>query len=98
MTKTQTAPISGFTPGERAYIRNELDIFFSTLPSVAEGFQLRLWRGGPEAGQPLPRLFFTETGLAALRAMMADRRLADPQKFAHIRQELGIDPMPETEG
>jgi hypothetical protein len=52
MTKTQTAPISGFTPGERAYIRNELDIFFSTLPSVAEGFQLRLWRGGPEAGQP----------------------------------------------
>jgi len=120
MTKTQTAPISGFTPGERAYIRNELDIFFSTLPSVAEGFQLRLWRGGPEAGQPklspvakgllerglmrldtsqrLPRLFFTETGLAALRTMMADRRLADPQKFAHIRQELGIDPMPETKG
>jgi hypothetical protein len=120
MTKTQSALISGFTPGERAYIRNELDLFFSTLPSVAEGFQLRLWRGGPEAGQPklspvakgllerglmrldtsqrLPRLFFTETGLAALRTMMADRRLADPQKFAHIRQELGIDPMPETEG
>ena len=120
MTKTQTAPISGFTPGERAYIRNELDLFFSTLPSVAEGFQLKLWRGGPEAGQPklspvakgllerglmrldtsqrLPRLFFTETGLAALRTMMADRRLADPRKFAHIRQELGIDPMPETEG
>jgi len=24
--------------------------------------------------------------------MMEDRRLADPVKFAHIRQELGIDP------
>jgi hypothetical protein len=24
--------------------------------------------------------------------MMTDRRLVDPKKFAHIRQELGIDP------
>jgi hypothetical protein len=24
--------------------------------------------------------------------MMSDRRFADPAKFAHIRQELGIDP------
>jgi hypothetical protein len=30
--------------------------------------------------------------LAALRAMMRDRRLVDPEKFAHIRVELGIDP------
>jgi hypothetical protein len=30
--------------------------------------------------------------------MMADRRLADPKKIAHIRQELGIDPVSETEG
>jgi hypothetical protein len=29
--------------------------------------------------------------------MMTDRRLADPKKYAHIRQELGIDPIPETE-
>jgi hypothetical protein len=28
----------------------------------------------------------------ALRTMMADRRLADPVKFAHVRQELGIEP------
>ena len=116
MTETHTAQITGFTPSERAYIRSELDIFFSTLPSVAEGFQLKTWRGGPDAGKPkispvakglldrglmrldtsqrLPRLVFTETGLAALRTMMSDRRLADPKKFAHIRQELGIDPMP----
>jgi hypothetical protein len=39
----------------------------------------------------LPRLFFTAVGLAALRAMMHDRRLVDPEKFAHIRVELGID-------
>src|SRR5208337_375443 len=47
--------------------------------------------------QRLPRLFFTEAGLTALRAMMADRRLADPAKFAHIRQELGVDPVPDTD-
>jgi chromatin segregation and condensation protein Rec8/ScpA/Scc1 (kleisin family) len=113
MSKTQTAPPTGFTPGERDYIRRELDMFFSTLPRVAEGFQLKAWRGGPQAGQPklspnakglvdrglmrldtsqrLPRLFFTDAGLAELRRMMADRRLADPKKFAHVRQELGID-------
>ena len=118
MSKTQTAPIAGFTPGERDYIRRELDMYFSTLPTVAEGFQLKTWRGGPEAGKPklspsakgllerglmrldtsqrLPRLFFTEAGLAELRRMMADRRLADPKKFAHIRQELGLDPIPQV--
>ena len=35
-----------------------------------------------------------DTGLAALRAMMADRRFADPKTFAHVSQELGIDPSP----
>ena len=119
MTKMQTAPAAGFTAGERDYIRRELDMVFSTLPTVAEGFQLRTWRGGPQAGQPkippvakglmerglmrldtsgrLPRLFFTEAGLGELRAMMTDRRFADPKKFAHVRQELGIDPVPDTE-
>jgi hypothetical protein len=102
-----------FTPAERAYIRSELDRYFTTLPTVAEGLMLRTWKSGPCAGQPKlgpaaqslldrgfvsldphstpPRLFFTAFGLAALRAMMRDRRLADPEKFAHIRVELGID-------
>ncbi len=114
-TKPTTALIL-LTPAERDYVRRELDMFFSTLPSVADGFQLRTWRGGPQAGQPkvpqaaagllernlmrlddtarLPRLVFTDAGLAALRTMMADKRLADPVKFAHVRQELGIDPLP----
>ncbi len=114
MSKTPNQVIAGFTTGERNYIRGELDMVFSTLPSVAEGFQLKIWRGGPDAGKPklspvakglmarglmqldasshFPRLLFTEAGLAALRTMMMDRRLADPKKFAHVRQELGIDP------
>ena len=45
-----------------------------------------------------PRLIFTEPGLAALRAMMADARQANPAKFAHIRQELGVGPAPEHAG
>jgi hypothetical protein len=45
-----------------------------------------------DTGSSSPRLFFTDAGLVELRAMMADRRLADPVKFAHIRQELGINP------
>ena len=114
MTKSQKAPATGFTAAEREYIRGELNRFFSTYPSVAKGFQLKIWRGGPQAGSPkippvgkgllerglmrldasgrLPRLFFTDAGLGELRAMMSDRRFADPAKFAHIRRELGIDP------
>ena len=47
--------------------------------------------------QGWPRLFFTETGLAALRLMMANARLANPVKFAPVRQELGIDQIPKTD-
>jgi hypothetical protein len=34
---------------------------------------------------------FTEAGLAAMRQLAADRRLMDPQAFAHLRLELGLD-------
>jgi len=64
------------------------------VPLVAKGLLERgLMRLEP-APWP-PRLFFTETGLVALRTMMANRRFADPATFAHVRQELGIDPSPE---
>jgi len=117
MNTPKTAAADAFTPSERDYIRRELDQFFSTLPSVADGFQIRTWRGGAQAGQPKvplaakgllerglmrleptpwpPRLFFSDAGLTALRTMMADRRFADPKTFAHVRQELGIDPRPD---
>jgi hypothetical protein len=45
---TRLAPISMFSAGERNYIRRELDMFFSTLPTVAEGFPLKTaskWNG-----------------------------------------------------
>jgi hypothetical protein len=109
MGKKATAATT-FTPGEREYIRRELDLFFSTYPIVAEGFQLKTWRGGPQPGQPkvppparslLDRglvrldagsrargLFFSHAGLVELRAMIADRRLADPVKFAHCHVAL----------
>lgn len=47
--------------------------------------------------QPMPwppRLLFTEAGLLASRAMMVDRRFANPATFVHMRQELGIEPIP----
>src|ERR1700733_11011473 len=48
MTTSDNAPVAVFTPGEREYIRRELDQFFSFFPSVAGGFALRTWRGGPQ--------------------------------------------------
>ena len=113
MTGHTTHTPCPFTPQERDYIRRELDMFFGTLPSVAEGFLLRTWRGGPFAGQPkvpppvrtmverglvdirtdtrMPKAYFSEAGLAALRLLALDRRYMDPQKFAHVRAELGLE-------
>jgi hypothetical protein len=46
-------------------------MYFSTLPTVAEGFQLKRWRGGPKAGQPkVPPVVQTmlDRGLLEIRA------------------------------
>ena len=40
-------------------------------------------------GTPMPRAYFTESGLGALRVLASDRRYMDPQKFAHVLAELG---------
>ena len=37
------------------------------------------------------RAHFTPAGLDALREMARDRRLLDPVRYAHVRQELGLD-------
>ncbi len=42
---------ASFTRAERDYIRHELDQFFSTFPSVAEGFQLRDLARRPAKGR-----------------------------------------------
>jgi hypothetical protein len=44
---------------------------------------------------PLPRAYFTERGLGALRRLASDRRYMDQHKFAHVRRELGL---PNLEG
>src|ERR1700729_1194245 len=62
----QKAMIAGFTTAERDYIRRNLDQFFSTLPTVADGFLLKTWRSGSQAGQPkvpLPAKGLIERGL-----------------------------------
>jgi hypothetical protein len=38
-----------------------------------------------------PRGFFTEAGLAALRQLVLDRRAMDPERFGHLRGELGLE-------
>jgi hypothetical protein len=35
--------------------------------------------------------FFTKAGLEALRQLLQDRRAMDPERFAHLRQELGME-------
>jgi hypothetical protein len=43
-----------------------------------------------------PRAYFTEAGWAALRQLLQDRRAMDPTRFAHLRQELGLDTLEDT--
>ncbi len=61
------------------------------LPPPAETLVVRgLMR--IELSSPWPRLQFTDQGLRSLRDMMSDPKLADPNIYHHIRQELGIEP------
>src|ERR1700712_4157151 len=78
MSKISKEPSAGFTAAERDYIRRELDQFFSTLPSVADGFSLRTWRGGPDAGKPKlppPAKALLERGLVRLSTRQTPPRL-----------------------
>src|SRR5689334_18436445 len=47
--------------------------------------ELRTTNGGPRA-------FFTAAGLVALRLLVLDRRAMDPERFGHLRVELGLEP------
>ena len=44
-----------------------------------------------------PRACFTEAGLAALRELARDRPQLDPLRYAHVRQELGLEPAARTD-
>ena len=38
-----------------------------------------------------PRAFFTEAWMAALRQLVMDKRAMDPERFAHLRADLGLE-------
>ena len=44
------------------------------------------------------RAHFTEAGLAALRELAQNKRLFDPVRYAHVRQELGLEQAKEEAG
>ena len=62
-------------------------------PKVPPAVRSMLERGLVElrTGQPWTRSHFTPAGLNALRELARDRRLLDPARYAHVRQELGLD-------
>jgi hypothetical protein len=55
---------------------------FSTLPTVAEGFQLKTWRRGPEAGKP--KLSTIARGLVERGLMRLDVGERDAEFLAHM--------------
>jgi hypothetical protein len=62
-------------------------------PKLPPAMRSMLDRGLVEV-RPGPRGvrgFFTEAGVVAMRQLVADRRLMNPQTFAHLRLELGLD-------
>ena len=62
-------------------------------PKIPLAVQSLLDRGLVEVGRGKygSRAFFTEAGLRELRALLEDRRAMDPERFAHLRRELGLD-------
>ncbi len=63
------------------------------MPQVPPAVQSMLNRGLVEiaSGRLGARAFFTEAGKQALRVLLQDRRAMDPERFAHLRRELGLE-------
>ena len=63
-------------------------------PKIPPAVQTMLERGLVEVHSTSrgPRAFFTEAGLATLRQLVLDRRAMDPERFGHLRIELGVEP------
>ena len=64
-------------------------------PKIPAAIASMLARGLVEIGPD--RIGFrarcTPAGVAALRLLAQDRRALDPKQYAHIREELGVDPV-----
>ena len=70
-------------------------------PKISKAMQGMLDRGLLEIRtNPMGRqaAFFTEAGLAALRLLLEDRRAMDPERFDHLRRQLGVGDLPAEEG
>ena len=65
------------------------------IPKAMAGLVERSLVSLPSEPQPGfgARAYFTKAGLAALRELLQDRRSMNPERFAHLRQELGLDPI-----
>ena len=62
-------------------------------PKIPPAVQTMLDRGLVEVRttNQWPRAFFTEAGMAALRQLVMDKRAMDPERFAHLRADLGLE-------
>ena len=67
------------------------------IPKAMAGLVERGLVDVPSGPQPafVARAHFTAAGLAAMRELLQDRRSMNPQQFAHLRQEVGLDPTGE---
>jgi hypothetical protein len=90
MSRTIPEP-SPFTPPERDLIRRELCQHFGQDPRAADGFLLRTWRSGPQAGQPkLPPAVqsMLERDLVEIRTGRGPRAVFTPAGLAALRRLL----------
>jgi hypothetical protein len=63
-------------------------------PAVASMLARGLLELRPATGPGGARAYFTQAGYAALRLLAQDRRALDPKQYAHVREELGLEPDP----
>ena len=68
-------------------------------PKIPPAVQSLLDRGLVTIGRGRfgPCALFTEAGLRELRLLLEDRQAMDPERFAHLRRELGLDTAGTTE-
>jgi hypothetical protein len=91
MSRHTTPEPSPFTPQERDLIRRELCQHFGQDPRAADGFLLRTWRSGPQAGQPkLPPAVASllERGLVEIQPGRGPRAVFTSAGLAALRRLL----------